>query len=234
MAYQKEKVGMLKSLKDEGSTDRHPRIIRLFQRVIFHTIPTLALERSATMLLIAKALKTLMTSPWMIALMIILTMICPQLWANVTYSQLCTAMVGKSYTMTQGYLVYNKDNPTPDDLHAGIDYAVPQGILVRTIVGGTLVNVDPSIGSIGIDDGKGVTFYLHMSGLKLKNTDIGKFYQFGTPIGYVSSIGVPSKKVHLHVEVRERNKTYPNPTQPVGGGTLGSTASNTYDPLSYF
>lgn len=154
------------------------------------------------------------------------------LWANVTASQLCTAMVGKSYAVTQGYLNYSKDNATKDDFHAGIDYGVPQGTLVRTVVSGKLVAVDPTIGSIGIDDGNGVTFYLHMRNLKLKNTDIGKSYAFGTPIGEVSNQG--TSKVHLHIEVRRKTLTYPNPTQPVGEGSVGSTASLTYNPLTYF
>jgi murein DD-endopeptidase MepM/ murein hydrolase activator NlpD len=179
-----------------------------------------------------KNFRRLMINPWTIASAIILTLICPHLWATVTSGQLCTAMVGKSYPVTQGYLSYCTCNNTPKNIHAGIDYGVPQGIVVRSVVGGKLVSIDPSIGSVGIDDGVGVTFYLHMRNIKLKNADIGKFFQFGTPIGEVSNVG--AKGVHLHVEVRRRTKTYPNPTQPVGSGTQGTVADNTYNPLSYF
>jgi murein DD-endopeptidase MepM/ murein hydrolase activator NlpD len=176
------------------------------------------------MLRLTKNLRGLATNPWMIAFVIILTLICPQLWATVTASQLCTAMVGKSYPVTQGYLKYCTCNLTKDKLHAGIDYGAPDGATVRTILSGTVINVNATIGSVAVYDGYNTAFYLHMKGIKVSK---GAKIQFGTPIGQVSNVN--TKNVHLHIEVRRGYQM-----NPVGEATSGSTASNTYDPLAYF
>lgn len=177
-----------------------------------------------------RKLTAFMTSPWMVACVIILAILCPHVWATVTASQLCTAMVGKSYPVTQGYLAYCTCNATKDKLHAGIDYGVPAGTNVRAVIGGTVTYAGGSCGSVGVyyDDPdpnkKATVFYLHLQNIKVKT---GDKIQFGTVIGQVGN--ACTSKVHLHIEVRRGYAT-----SAVGEASGTPTSSLTYDPLKYF
>lgn len=160
----------------------------------------------------------------------ILTTVClyaKPLWANVTASQLCTAMVGKSYTMTQGYLNPDPINESPDRKHAGIDYGAPSGTTVRTVIGGKVVRVNPDYGLVGVYDQKknATIFYLHMRNLKVAE---GQIIEFGTPIGTVSNVHASS--VHLHIEIRPglQLKAVSRESLPA------DTTKLTLNPLTYF
>jgi murein DD-endopeptidase MepM/ murein hydrolase activator NlpD len=155
---------------------------------------------------------------------IVLSVSSAQLPADTTHSQLSKAMMGASYSVTQPYLAFNAFNPTPDHRHAGIDYGAPEGRPVRAILGGVVTNVNTSIGSVGIFDGKATVFYLHMKNIRVQKNAV---IQFGTPIGSVSKVGTGA--THLHIEVRRGYQTH-----PVGPSSPGSTASLTFNPLSYF
>ena len=154
----------------------------------------------------------------------LLSLFCNNLFADSTYSQLSKAMMGASYPVTQKYLAYYAYNPTPDQLHAGIDYGAPEGKNVRALLGGIVTNVNTSIGSVGIYDGYGTVFYLHMKNIRVRK---GDFVYFGTSIGSVSKVGTGA--THLHIEVRRSYQAY-----PVGPSSPGSTSSLTHNPLSYF
>jgi len=194
---------------------------------ILHTFTKL--ERNSLMYqTIRKHLGLIAGCGFLLCVIAVVGLCAKPLLAAVTASQLCTAMVGKSYAVTQGYLNWDQGNPTKDDRHAGIDYAVPKGTLVRTIIGGEVTFVGGLSGSVGVYDVKrnATVFYLHMENIKVAK---GAKIEFGTPIGTVSNVSPQKMGVHLHMEVRTGRQT-----SAVGEVSGTPTSSLTYNPLIFF
>lgn len=171
-----------------------------------------------------KKSNTLLICVFLLGIGTALALHCSTLFANTTAAQLCQAMVGKSYTVTQPYLKFSTGNPTPDNRHAGIDYGAPVNTAVRCLLGGEVTSAGGDFGTVGIYDGNNTTFYLHLEGITVTK---GKRIQFGTVIGRVGKKG--TSKAHLHIEVRRGRQSF-----AVGPTSGQATAVLTYDPLVYF
>jgi murein DD-endopeptidase MepM/ murein hydrolase activator NlpD len=138
-------------------------------------------------------------------------------------------LFGGGVPITQGYLNLDKKlNLTPDGRHAGIDYGARKGRIVRSPIGGTLINHKDGITCIF--DGSNTVILLHM---KAAQWSTGQRVEKGFLIGSVDSIlpGGQGKSTgpHLHIEVRKGKRTFAvGPTsQPP------DTAQLTINPLDY-
>ncbi|HEX2017758.1 MAG TPA: M23 family metallopeptidase [Aurantimonas sp.] len=91
-------------------------------------------------------------------------------------------------------------------LHAGIDYALPQGTPVTASAPGTVVFAGRAGGygnMVEIDHGRGITSrYGHMARVAVR---VGETVAKGAPIGAVGSTG-RSTGPHLHYEIRRSGK----------------------------
>ena len=91
-------------------------------------------------------------------------------------------------------------------LHAGVDYALPQGTPVTVSAPGKVVHAGRAGGygkMVEIDHGRGITTrYGHMSRIDVR---VGQTVTKGTPIGAVGSTG-RSTGPHLHYEIRRGGK----------------------------
>ena len=137
-------------------------------------------------------------------------------------------LFGGVVQITQGYLNKNPINQTPDQRHAGIDYGARKGRIVRSPIGGTLINHKDGITCIF--DGSNTVILLHM---KAAPWSTGQRVEKGFLIGSVDSIlpGGQGKSTgpHLHIEVRKGKRTFavgPTSWPP-------DTAQLTINPLDY-
>lgn len=139
---------------------------------------------------------------------------------------LSSRLFGRSYPVTQAYLNRSSLNPTPDGLHAGIDYGAPAGTLVRAVRGGQVLTAGNSYGTVSVFDGQSTVIYLHLRKIEVR---VGQKIEEGkTQIGEVGGVGVPGGRAHLHLEVRRGR-------QPLAVFTTSgrSTADLTLDPSRY-
>jgi murein DD-endopeptidase MepM/ murein hydrolase activator NlpD len=112
---------------------------------------------------------------------------------------LSARLFGRSYPVTQGYLDRSSLNPTPDGLHAGIDYGAPAGTIIRAVRSGQVLTAGNSYGTVAVFDGQNTVIYLHLRKIDVR---IAQKINEGTPIGEVGGVGAPGGKAHLHIEVR--------------------------------
>ncbi|UIJ73668.1 M23 family metallopeptidase [Aurantimonas sp. HBX-1] len=91
-------------------------------------------------------------------------------------------------------------------LHAGVDYALPQGTRVTASAPGKVIRAGRAGGygnMVEIDHGRGITTrYGHMSRIDVR---VGQTVAKGAPIGAVGSTG-RSTGPHLHYEIRRGGK----------------------------
>jgi hypothetical protein len=141
--------------------------------------------------------------------------------------ELSRRALGAVYRVTQPYLAYYAGNPTPGNIHAGIDLGAPAGTPVGAVASGTVINAPGGNGRLStfaIWDGQNTVIYLHMTGLATSLQ--GQNISVGTPIGRVGSEGAASP--HLHVEVRRGKQTW-----AVGPTSEGRVEDLTLDPVAY-
>lgn len=132
------------------------------------------------------------------------------------------------YNYVSSYYGYRKNpNTGEQQLHRGIDIAVPTGTIVYATHDGTVTTAtyDDGYGNyIVIEDEKGfVTKYAHLDSI---DVTVGQVVTKGTPIGKTGNTG-SSTGSHLHLEVLH-NGTYYNPIFYfcVGKNTLYGEGTN--------
>jgi murein DD-endopeptidase MepM/ murein hydrolase activator NlpD len=116
------------------------------------------------------------------------------------------------WTVTSEYGSIDSAHPTP---HKGVDFAVPQGTPLKSVVEGTVEVVkdegNVSYGKsvrIRTDDGR-LVIYGHLSDMAVR---VGEHVDFGEVIGKSGNTG-GSTGPHLHFEVKINGKSIdPNPT----------------------
>lgn len=139
---------------------------------------------------------------------------------------LSSRLFGRSYPVTQGYLNRSSVNPTPDTLHAGIDYGAPAGTIIRAVRSGQVLTAGNSYGTVAVFDGQNTVIYLHLRKIDVR---VGQKIEEGkTQIGEVGGVGVPGGRAHLHLEVRRGRQ--PLAVYVTSGR---STADLTLDPTRY-
>jgi murein DD-endopeptidase MepM/ murein hydrolase activator NlpD len=144
-----------------------------------------------------------------------------------TADNLSLLIFGEKIRVSQVYLSYDTVNPTKDHIHAGIDFAAPEGKPVKAVVSGKVLtgaNTANNIyGTVSIFDGRNSVIYLHMKNISV---NAGQTVNVGDKIGEVSSVNAPS--VHLHIEVRQGQKPV-----AVYKTSSGKTPDITIDPIAY-
>ena len=140
-------------------------------------------------------------------------------------SDLSTRLFGRTYPVTQGYLNRSPLNPTPDGLHAGIDFGAPAGAVIRAARAGQILTAGNSYGTVAVFDGQNTVIYLHLRKIYVS---IDQKIPAGTPIGEVGGVGAPGGKAHLHLEVRRGKHAL-----AVYTNSGKSTAELTLDPSQY-
>jgi murein DD-endopeptidase MepM/ murein hydrolase activator NlpD len=142
-------------------------------------------------------------------------------------------LIGPCYrptSLSQGYLGYQSINPTPDHLHAGVDFAGSWPVYAP--VSGSVYT--GACGRVTIVDNKAARHVmLHMTNIRVTSG----YVQAGTWIGTssnVSSSDCVATGVHLHYEIRV-NYGGVLAVGPTSCGTTPacSTASLTTNPLYY-
>lgn len=150
-------------------------------------------------------------------------------------ARLAVKMLGKEFPLTQSYLNKDAGNPTPGQLHAGLDYGAIRdskgkittpidGQPVRAVKGGTVIYAGGDYGTVAIFDGTNTTIYLHLKNIRVVADTIS--VATGGVIGYVGSKGATAP--HCHVEVRKGKQKF-----AVGPSSGTSTAALTIDPFYY-
>ena len=141
--------------------------------------------------------------------------------------ELSSSALGTVYPVAQRYLAYYAGNPSPGNIHAGIDLGAPAGTSVRAVASGTVINASGGNGRLStfsVWDGQNTVIYLHMTGLATGL--LGRNISPGTVIGRVGSEGAASP--HLHIEVRHGRQTL-----AVGPTSRGRVEDLTLDPVAY-
>lgn len=168
---------------------------------------------------------------------------------NKLYAELSSALVGKHYNATVGY-IYDTDYyqafgiPRNIGYHDGIDIDTPntpgqQGTPVKVLVGGNVRKLSYSGGDTGLglvvagDDGR-YYHYVHLSSADVTSGRI----EAGQTIGYVGNTNVAALSHHLHFQVNKTAKTDEgggNPSPPAYNIHSQSDVANwTLNPLKVF
>lgn len=142
--------------------------------------------------------------------------------------QLSFLLFHKVYPTTQGYLVYNNDNPTWDKRHAGYDFGTGAGTIIYSPVSGVCIKSGGTLGycSIYSKTLDRTVIFLHLSRVDVQE---GSIVHIGQVLGLTGTAGVPSRKAHAHVECRPGSRPF-----AVGSSVAQSTASQTINPLLAF
>ena len=154
---------------------------------------------------------------------------------------------GEVFPCTKDWLAFDPSHCTRDRLHAGVDFAAPDGRPVNALTSGFALNVKIGLGAVTVltDDfrygcgfNRGVTIvYFHLQNIQIK---VGEHVDIGAHLGDVLNIGGPAGTPFLHLEVRKGFQVEPTSchtcTEPTGcsiceGST--DTAAITLDPLVY-
>lgn len=109
----------------------------------------------------------------------------PLLAANNIFAggDLSARLFGRSYPVTQDYLNRSSLNPTPDGLHAGIDYGAPAGTIIRAVRGGQVLTAGNSYRTVAVFDGQNTVIYLHLRKIYARvDQKIGEGTQIGEAV----------------------------------------------------
>ncbi|TWU54790.1 putative peptidase [Rubripirellula tenax] len=155
-----------------------------------------------------------------------LTTCCQEANALDNNAQLSFLLTHGDYHVTQEYLSYWSGNPTPDNRHAGVDFATPTGTVIYAPVSGAVIKVGGSLGYCTLYNSTldVSIIFLHLSTI---NYSVGDTVNVGEIIGAAGSAGTGGS--HLHIEVRPGRRTH-----AVGPTSGSSTAALTIDPLAAF
>lgn len=120
------------------------------------------------------------------------------------YTNLSTAVLGKRYTMTAGYLYDASYRCGVGIWHTGIDFGASAGTSVKALGSGTVAWIDTNNASvngvfIAVNDDKDGKQWIYGHLQNSGNLRQGSLVTLGQVIGQVGS---QSKAKHLHLEVR--------------------------------
>lgn len=146
------------------------------------------------------------------------------------YTNLSTAVLGKRYTMTAGYLYDTSYRCYVDIWHTGIDFLAPAGTSVKALGSGTVAWTDTTNSStngvfIAVNDDKDGKQWIYGHLQNLGNFRPGSRVTSGQVIG---QIGSQSKANHLHLEVRT------SPFKSADKKNQASVRNTTMSPLQAF
>lgn len=147
-------------------------------------------------------------------------------WALDNEQELSFLLFHAQYRVSQTYLNNWSGNPTPDQRHAGIDFATPSGTTVYAPMSGTVIRAGGRLGYCSLYNAtlNRTVIFLHMSTV---NFEVDDEVRIGEILGATGKEGADSP--HCHVECRPGRSPY-----AVGPTSGTSTAALTINPLAAF